>query len=93
MPAVSLLSQLVVFAVIECVHSVCSCVASYTYSAVWFPCSPGCYRLRDLSAQDKQEHHRAMKDLDKSATELNQLREQKEKLTQELQVWMNDLLE
>ena len=43
-------------------------------------------RLRDLSAQDKQEHQRVMKDLDKASTELNLLKEQKEKLTQELQV-------
>lgn len=43
-------------------------------------------RLRDLSTQDKLEHQRAIKDLDKSSQELNQLREQKEKLAQELQV-------
>ena len=43
-------------------------------------------RLRDLSAQDKQEYQRVMKDLDKASTELNQLKEQKEKMAQDLQV-------
>lgn len=52
------------------VTCVCSCLA----------------RLRDLSAQDKVEYQRTMKDLEKSSAELSHAREQKDKLTQELQV-------
>ena len=43
-------------------------------------------RLRDLSAEDKLEHQRVKKDFEKNATELNLIKEQKEKLAQELQV-------
>ncbi len=45
----------------------------------------GC-RLRDLSAQDKLEHQRVVKDLEKNATELNQAKEERDKLSKELQV-------
>ena len=43
-------------------------------------------RLRDLSAEDKLEHQRVKKDFERNATELNQIKEQKDKLAQELQV-------
>ena len=43
-------------------------------------------RLRDLSAQDKLDHQRVMKDLEKNAAEFNQVKEQKDKIFQELQV-------
>ena len=43
-------------------------------------------RLRDLSAEDKVEHQRVKKDFEKNASELNLIKEQKEKLAQELQV-------
>ena len=45
-----------------------------------------CPRLRDLSAQDKLEHQRVVKDLEKNAAELNQLKEDRDKLAKELQV-------
>ena len=44
------------------------------------------HRLRDLSAEEKLEHHRVKKDLEKNAAELNQIKELKEKLAHELQV-------
>ena len=43
-------------------------------------------RLRDLSAEDKLEHQRVKKDFERNAAELNLIKEQKEKLAQELQV-------
>jgi hypothetical protein len=43
-------------------------------------------RLRDLSAEDKVEHQRVKKDFEKNSSELNLIKEQKEKLVQELQV-------
>ena len=45
-------------------------------------------RLRDLSAQDKFEHQRVVKDLERISAETNHLREQKEKLEQDVQVWV-----
>ena len=44
------------------------------------------FRLRDLSAQDKMENQRVLKDLEKTSTELNEVRERNEKLIQEVQV-------
>ncbi len=49
-------------------------------------CCLHCHRLRDLSAQDKLEHQRVVKDLEKNASELNQLKEDRDKIAKELQV-------
>lgn len=49
-------------------------------------CSLSSQRLRDLSAEEKLEHQRVKKDFEKNASELNLIKEQKEKLAQELQV-------
>ena len=50
-------------------------------------------RLRDLSAQDKLEYQRVVKDLEKNAAELNQLKEDRDKLAKELQVsWLMELM-
>ncbi len=59
-----------------CVHALYNVGVTYLHG----------YRLRDLSAQDKLEHQRVVKDLEKNATEFNQLKEEREKLTKELQV-------
>lgn len=45
-----------------------------------------CLRLRDLSAQDKLDQQRVMKDLEKTGADLTQMKEQKEKITRELLV-------
>ena len=50
-------------------------------------------RLRDLSAQDKFEHQRVVKDLERISGEANHLREQKEKLEQDVQVWVQSVSE
>ena len=49
-------------------------------------CCLHCHKLRDLSAQDKLEHQRVVKDLEKNASELNQLKEDRDKMAKELQV-------
>ena len=56
---------------------------------------PALARLRDLSAQDKLEHQRVVKDLDKAHSELKQLQEGRDKLHTELRVspWMDELSE
>lgn len=46
-------------------------------------CAP---RLRDLSAQDKVEHQRVVKDLEKAHSDLKQAQESKDKLQTELKV-------
>ena len=51
---------------------------------------PSSSRLRDLSAQDKFEHQRVVKDLERMSAETNHLREQKEKLEQDIQVWVRE---
>ena len=51
---------------------------------------PSSSRLRDLSAQDKFEHQRVVKDLERLSAETNHLREQKEKLDQDIQVWVGE---
>ena len=53
-------------------------------------CAP---RLRDLSAQDKVEHQRVVKDLEKAHSDLKQAQESKDKLQTELKVsWLFFLL-
>ena len=56
---------------------------------------PSLARLRDLSAQDKLEHQRMVKDLDKAHSELKQLQEARDKLHTELRVspWLAELSE
>ena len=43
-------------------------------------------RLRDLSAQDKLEHQRVVKDLEKAHSDLKQAQESRDKLQTELKV-------
>lgn len=57
-----------------------------SYPLLPLPRSPLLLRLRDLSAQEKLEHQRVVRDLERNTAEANHLREQREKLEQDLQV-------
>lgn len=43
-----------------------------------------CFRMRDLSASEKQEHVKLQKHMEKKNVELDALRSQKEKLQEEM---------
>lgn len=47
-------------------------------------CSHSTFRMRDLSASEKQEHVKLQKQMEKKNTELDTLRSQKEKLQEEM---------
>lgn len=47
-------------------------------------CSYSTFRMRDLSASEKQEHVKLQKQMEKKNTELDTLRSQKEKLQEEM---------
>lgn len=47
-------------------------------------CTCSTFRMRDLSASEKQEHVKLQKQMEKKNTELDALRSQKEKLQEEM---------
>ena len=63
---------------------------SIEYSSVLYTCVLCilyvCYRLRDLTAQDKLEHQRVVKDLEKAHSDLKQAQETRDKIQTELKV-------
>ena len=50
-----------------------------------------CFRLRDLTAQDKLEHQRVVKDLEKAHSDLKAALETRDKMQAELKVCLHSL--